>query len=68
MDMYVDVYVSEAAISQTGAIWCCTLQTCNSTRAPSFRYLACVLQCAVFPRTPVHHTLRSLLLFLFIFS
>ena len=30
-------------------------------------YLVCVLQCAVFPHTPVHHALCSLLLFLHFF-
>lgn len=28
-----------------------------------FWYLRCVLQCTIFPHTPVHHTLCSLLLF-----
>ena len=67
MDVYMNIYVSEAAIPQIAAIRYCTLETKNRIRVPLVRDLGYVLQCAVFPHTPVHHTLRSLLLFLFYF-
>ena len=65
MDVYTNMYVSEAAIPQIVANRYCTHE--KKIRVPPFRYLGCVLQCAVFPHTPVHHTLRSLLLFFHFF-
>ena len=59
----MNMCISEAAIPQIVAIRYCTLRTFFSIRVPPFRYLGCVLQCAVFPHTSVHHTLRSLFLF-----
>ena len=58
----MNMYVSEAVIPQIVAIRYCTLKK-KRTHVPPFRYLGCVLQCAVFPHTPVHHTLRSLFKF-----
>ena len=59
----MNMCISEAAIPQIVAIRYCTLRTFFSIRVPPFRYLGCVLQCAVFPQTCAHHVLRSLLLF-----
>ena len=63
----MNVYVSEDAISQIVAIRFCPLPMCFETCALHFRYLGRVLLCAVFPHTPVHHTLRSLFLFSYSF-
>ena len=62
MDVNTNMDVPEAAIPQIVAIrYCAHLK--KRIRVPPFRYLGCVLQCAVFPHTSAHHTLRSLLLF-----
>ena len=63
MDVDINIYASEAAIPQIA-------HTSNSVwiRVPPFRYLGCVLQCAVFSHSPVHHTLGSLSPFVDFFS
>ena len=58
----MNLYVSDAAIPQIVAIQYGTFRTHFRIRVPPFRYLGCVLQCAVFPHTLVYHTVRSLLL------
>ena len=40
----------------------------NRTHVPPFRYLGCVLQCAVFPHTPAHHTIIRFARFCSFFS
>ena len=45
----MNIYVSEAAIPQIVAIRFCTLEKKERIRVPPFRYLGCVMQCAVFP-------------------
>ena len=67
MDMYVNIYVSEAAIAQIVAVRYYIVQTCFLTRVLPFWFLDCVVKCAVFPYTPAH-TLRPLLLYFFLVS
>ena len=62
IDVYMNIYVSEAVIPQIVPIRYCALEK-KRIRVPSFRYLGCVLQCPVFPHTPVHHTLCPLFKF-----
>ena len=65
MDVYVNMYVSEAAIPQIVAIRYCAHLKKKIIRVPPFRYLGWVLQCAVFPHTPVHDTLARFCSFSF---
>ena len=60
--MYMNIDVSEAAISQIVRVIRFGTSNLFLNHVPPFRYLGCVLQCAVFPHTSVHHTLRSRLL------
>ena len=72
--LYLRLLSSEAAISQiVQAIRFGTRETYFGTYVPPFRYLrfdisSYVLQCAVFPHTPVHPALRSLLILTFFSS
>ena len=66
MDVYMNMYVFEAVIPQIEAILCCTPKN-KRIRIPHFRCIDSVPQCAVFPHTPAHRTLRSLLLFFHFF-
>ena len=68
MDVYMNIHVFEAALPQMVAIRYCTRKT-KRIRVPPFRYLGCVLQYAVLPHTPVHHSMYASLAFaLFSFS
>ena len=66
MDVFMNMYVSEAAIPQIQTIRYCTIKKKKKKSVSHlFRYLGCVLQCAVFPHTPVHDTLARFCSFSF---